>query len=76
MENPLEFSVGVLVAMTIAYFMPVTIAVVRKHPKTPFIFLVTVIFGWTVIGWVYGMFWALMPPRRRRYSSYMDDEDI
>ena len=45
MENPLEFGVGFLVAMTIAYFMPVTIAVVRKHPKTPFIFLVTVIFG-------------------------------
>jgi hypothetical protein len=46
--------VGAIVAVVVvvAYFVPTIIAVVRKHHWIPRIFVVNVLLGWTVIGWI------------------------
>lgn len=46
----------VLIALS---FIPVIIAVVRKHNDTILIFLVTFFLGWTLIGWIIAFIWSL-----------------
>jgi len=43
----------------VAYFTPGIIAVVRRHRKATSIFLVNLFFGWSVLGWIFALVWAL-----------------
>jgi hypothetical protein len=43
----------------IVYFIPVMIAVARKHRKATWIFLVNLLLGWSVLGWIFALVWAL-----------------
>jgi hypothetical protein len=51
------FIIGILCLL---YFLPTFVAIERKHPNTPPIFLLNLFFGWTLIGWVWALCWALM----------------
>lgn len=42
-----------------AYFFPTIIASNRKHRNKSPICLVNLIFGWTFIGWVFALIWAM-----------------
>jgi len=42
-----------------AYFAPLWIALVRGHPDTGAIAGLDLLLGWTVIGWLLAMIWAL-----------------
>ena len=71
-EQLIELVTGYMVASTFVYFVPVIIAFGRKHPQTPYIFLITFFLGWTVIGWFFALFMAMTAARRPRYSE-LDD---
>ena len=43
----------------VAYFIPGIIAATRRHRKVTFIFLVNLFFGWSVLGWIFALVWAL-----------------
>jgi hypothetical protein len=43
----------------VVYFIPVMIAVARKHRKATSIFLVNLFFGWSIFGWIFALVWAL-----------------
>jgi hypothetical protein len=43
----------------VVYFIPVMIAVARKHRKVTSIFLVNLFFGWSILGWIFALVWAL-----------------
>jgi hypothetical protein len=43
----------------VVYFIPVMIAVARKHRKATSIFLVNLFFGWSIFGWILALVWAL-----------------
>ena len=43
----------------ILYFLPTGIANDRDHPNHGMILLVNLFFGWTVLGWLICLFWAL-----------------
>lgn len=43
----------------LAYFVPFWIALSRSHPETPAIGAINLFLGWTVIGWLVAMLWAL-----------------
>ena len=43
----------------VVYFIPVMIAAARKHRKTTSIFLVNLFFGWSILGWIFALVWAL-----------------
>jgi len=41
------------------YFLPWLIAFGRGHKNTTAIFVVNLFFGWTFIGWVVALIWAV-----------------
>lgn len=43
----------------IFYFAPAVVAMYRKHPHGLWIFLLNLFFGWSVIGWLIALLWAL-----------------
>jgi hypothetical protein len=51
-----------LVALAVMHFAPTFIAVWRKHPRRIAIFVINLLFGWTIIGWIAALIWALAPP--------------
>jgi hypothetical protein len=46
--------IGILV-----YFIPTMIAIARKHKNALAIFLVNFFLGWSFIGWVVALVWAV-----------------
>lgn len=42
------------------YFLPTVIATKKKHPNTTAIFLVNLLFGFTCIGWIVALIFAVM----------------
>ena len=59
-----------------AYFVPTFLAIFKKSDKVQTITLVNLLLGWTVIGWVVALIWAIGPrergedrSRRRRSSA-------
>ena len=58
----------VVVALALAlaaYFLPSIVAAARKHRNTTAIFFLNLLLGWSVIGWVGALVWALA----NRYSA-------
>ena len=52
-------STAVLVLLVAIYLLPTTIAANRKHNNTAPIFLVNLLLGWTFLGWVIALVWAM-----------------
>jgi hypothetical protein len=42
------------------YFLPTIIAVVRHHRNTLGVFLLNFFLGWTFIGWIAALIWAVV----------------
>lgn len=54
----------------IVYFLPSIIAVFRAKPSWFAIFILNLLLGWTIIGWIVALIWALTanpPSIVRRY---------
>ena len=49
------------------YFVPVIVAYIRKHKNILQISILTVVLGWTFIGWLAALLWAL--------NSDIDEEE-
>lgn len=43
----------------VMYFLPTIIAFLRKHNQRGAIFLLNFLLGWTVIGWIVSIVWAM-----------------
>ena len=50
-----------LLFILVPYFLPAIVAHARKHPRAPAITLLNLLLGWSVIGWVVALIWALKP---------------
>jgi hypothetical protein len=48
----------IVVVGAVLYFVPTYIAVARRHHWIPRIFLVNLLLGWTIIGWVLALHMA------------------
>jgi T4 superinfection immunity protein len=62
-------AVGVVLILALAvvvYFLPSMIATHRTHPHRVGIFLLDLLMGWTVIGWVAALVWASIGEPRKR----------
>ena len=42
------------------YFAPALVAYMRGHKQKDVIFVLNLIFGWTLIGWVLCLIWSLL----------------
>ncbi len=41
------------------YIVPAIIAIIRRHPQTGAIIILNVFLGWSIIGWVVSLVWAV-----------------
>ncbi len=55
----LYFVISWLFISLAIYFIPVIIAYMRKHNNTLAICLMTIFLGWTFLGWLAALLWAL-----------------
>jgi hypothetical protein len=66
MDDP-YMVIGILVvAATVWYFLPTIIAVRRRHRNRMGIFILDLFLGWTLVGWVTALIWAIYNERPRR----------
>lgn len=50
---------GFIVALGIVYFIPTIIAESKKHKQRGAIGALNLLLGWTMIGWIGALIWAL-----------------
>lgn len=48
----------------VLYLAPTVVAVDRNHPRRAAIGALNVLLGWTVVGWIGALVWALTTPER------------
>ncbi len=51
------------------YFLPTILAAFRCHPNALAIFLVDLLLGWTFLGWIGALIWALIIPQPAAAAS-------
>jgi T4 superinfection immunity protein len=57
----MEPVIGLLMLLGVAlYFLPAIITEVRKPKHSTAICLVNALFGWTIVGWVAALVWAIV----------------
>lgn len=50
---------ALIVFMIIFYFLPTLVAYFRQHKNIPAIFVLNLLLGWTVLGWVGSLVWSV-----------------
>jgi hypothetical protein len=63
--NGLVYVVFLLFSLFV-YFLPSIVAFARNHVQAAPIFVINLFLGWTLIGWVGCLAWAVGPNIRRR----------
>jgi len=58
----------ILIPVFIVYFLPTIVAVVDKRHSTGGVFLLNLFLGWTILGWIGALIWAV--------SSKMSEPEI
>ena len=58
------FALSLLLVGAILYFLPFLIARTVKHDKLHAVFLLNFFLGWTLLGWIAALIWAVAAPRR------------
>jgi predicted branched-subunit amino acid permease len=61
MDNILPGLFG-LAFILILYFIPFLVAQGNEHRQRPAIFILNLLLGWTVLGWVAALVWACTKP--------------
>jgi hypothetical protein len=51
-----------LITLIVCYFIPALVAFSRKHHNAGAICALNIFLGWTVVGWVVSLVWALSNP--------------
>jgi uncharacterized membrane protein len=49
---------GIILASLTVYLLPSIVADVRHHPQSLAIFVLNILLGWTLLGWIAALFWA------------------
>lgn len=60
MHNFTIFELLLVVLIFAFYFLPTLIAFLRQHKNKLAIFLLNLLLGWTVLGWVVSLVWSVM----------------
>lgn len=60
MQNFTIFELLLVVLIFAFYFLPTLIAFLRRHKNKLAIFLLNLLLGWTVLGWVVSLVWSVM----------------
>ena len=55
---------ALLVILVMVYFLPPVVAAARQHHNAQAIFWLTLLAGWTALGWVAALVWSLTAVQR------------
>lgn len=55
----------IIIIFGCVYFIPTIVANSRKHYDVSAIFITNFLLGWTILGWVFSLVWALKKPKSR-----------
>jgi hypothetical protein len=58
-----------LVIGTVFYFLPSAIAAIRQAEHDVAIFAINLLFGWTILGWIAVLVWAVVEKTRSPKQS-------
>lgn len=50
---------GLLILLLVIYLLPMIVALVRDHKNSGAISVLNILTGWTLMGWVVSLVWAL-----------------
>jgi len=56
--GPSDAGIGVLLVGLLFYFLPALVAAKRGHRNATSIFVLNLLLGWTLLGWVIALVWA------------------
>jgi hypothetical protein len=54
----------VLLLIAVVYFIPTVVALARHRPNTISIFFLNLSVGWSIVGWIIALFWAIADAER------------
>jgi hypothetical protein len=54
-----SFFWSIFLCLTVMYFLPSLIAALRGHQSTAAIVVLNLLFGWTMLGWIFALIWSL-----------------
>ena len=60
MQNFTTLELLLVVLIFALYFLPTLIAFLRQHKNKLAIFLLNLLLGWTVLGWVVSLVWSVI----------------
>jgi hypothetical protein len=60
MQNFTILELFLVVLIFAFYFLPILIAFLRQHKNKLAIFLLNLLLGWTVLGWVVSLVWSVI----------------
>jgi hypothetical protein len=60
MKNFTILELLLVVLIFVFYFLPTLIAFLRQHKNKLAIFLLNLLLGWTVLGWVVSLVWSVI----------------
>jgi len=60
MQNLGLLEISLLVLVFAIYFLPTLIAFLRQHKNKLAIFLLNLLLGWTILGWVASLVWSVI----------------
>lgn len=60
MQNLGLLEILLVVLIFTVYFLPTLIAFLRQHKNKPAIFLLNLLLGWTILGWVISLVWSVV----------------
>jgi len=60
MQNFTMLELLLVVLIFVLYFLPTLIAFLRQHKNKLAIFLLNLLLGWTVLGWVVSLVWSVI----------------
>src|SRR6185437_10119969 len=55
---------GFMLLLLVPYFLPTIVAIVRRKSSAVGVFLLNFFLGWTLIGWIGALIWALSSDRQ------------
>jgi tryptophan-rich sensory protein len=57
--------IGLLILLVL-YFLPFVVAIFRHHRNKGAIFILNLFLGWTLVGWVVAVMWAVLSDQKVR----------
>ncbi|MDD5537466.1 MAG: superinfection immunity protein [Candidatus Omnitrophica bacterium] len=59
MQNFSFLELAFIILIVVLYFLPSLIAYLRRHKNIQAIFVLNLLLGWTVLGWVVSLVWSV-----------------